>query len=207
MPLSQGQLAMLQDGCPLACLSDTDTRRAAWVGFVPKASANTGGTRRDPRASQRVPVNPQERRMLRLDDTPTSGNQATPDSGQTPQVATNEDTMTKTSKTTKTAKTAKKSKAKKSKAKKSAVKKPVAARGKSATKTTGPGVIDTIVECIAKPNGASADEILAVLTKRFPDREPDSMRKTILIQANKNAKKKDTDDKRGKVYYGNGKRL
>jgi hypothetical protein len=42
-----------------------------------------------------------------------------------------------------------------------------------------------------------------VLVKEFPERQTDSMRKTVLIQANKNCKSKDRDDKRGVVYFGN----
>jgi hypothetical protein len=36
--------------------------------------------------------------------------------------------------------------------------------------------------CISKDKGATADEIVAVLVKAFPDREADGMRKTVLIQ-------------------------
>jgi hypothetical protein len=35
----------------------------------------------------------------------------------------------------------------------------------------------------------------------FPDREANGMRKTVLIQANKNCTSKEIDEKRGRVYY------
>jgi hypothetical protein len=40
-----------------------------------------------------------------------------------------------------------------------------------------------------------------VLVKKFPDRDPDGMRKTVGIQANKNASSKERDEKRGLIYY------
>lgn len=49
----------------------------------------------------------------------------------------------------------------------------------------GPGIIATIVECVegaSKKKGISKDEILKVLTKRFPEKEPDSMKSTINVQ-------------------------
>jgi hypothetical protein len=76
-----------------------------------------------------------------------------------------------------------------------------AGRG-SATPGRGPGVIATIVETIQRPKGASVDEILEVLVKKFPDRKPASMTATIRIQANRNCKSKDKDEKRGLVYFG-----
>lgn len=94
---------------------------------------------------------------------------------------------------------------KKAAAKKTAKKKAVSnARTKTASNgaTRGPGVIATIVETIKRDRGASQDEIVAVLVKKFPDRTEDAMRGTVKIQANKNAKKKEKDDKRGLVYYG-----
>jgi hypothetical protein len=69
-------------------------------------------------------------------------------------------------------------------------------------KPKGPGVIATIIETMQRDRGASADEIVAVLVKKFPDRKAKSMLSTVKIQANRNAKKKDKDDKRGIVYYG-----
>lgn len=85
-------------------------------------------------------------------------------------------------------------------AKKSAKKK--APAKKKAGGPKGPGVIATIVETISQPGGASAEEVLKVLVKKFPDRSPDSMITTVKIQANKNAKKKERDEKRGVVYFG-----
>jgi hypothetical protein len=41
---------------------------------------------------------------------------------------------------------------------------------KAAKAPKGPGVISTIIECISKEKGATADEIVAVLVKVFPDR-------------------------------------
>lgn len=66
----------------------------------------------------------------------------------------------------------------------------------------GGGVIATIIDTIKRDRGASADEIVAVLTKKFPDRKAKSMMNTVKIQAAKNAKKKTKDDKRGLVYHG-----
>jgi hypothetical protein len=65
----------------------------------------------------------------------------------------------------------------------------------------GPGVIATIIDCISKEKGATADEIVAVLVKTFPDREEAGMRKTTIIQANRNCSSKDKDEKRGLVYF------
>jgi hypothetical protein len=49
--------------------------------------------------------------------------------------------------------------------------------------------------------GATADEILTVLVKKFPDRDPDGMRKTVLIQASKNCTSKERVEKRGLIYF------
>ena len=54
-------------------------------------------------------------------------------------------------------------------------------------KAKGPGVIATIIETMSRDRGATADELLAVLVKAFPDREANGMRNTVLIQASKNA--------------------
>jgi hypothetical protein len=43
--------------------------------------------------------------------------------------------------------------------------------------------------------------MLAVLVKAFPDREADSMRKAVLIQASKNCTSEERDEKRGLIYY------
>jgi hypothetical protein len=80
------------------------------------------------------------------------------------------------------------------------IKKTSAPAKKTAPKAVG--VIASIVEAISGAKGASAEEILAVLTKKFPDRKPEGMLNTIRIQANKNAKSKEKIDGRGLVYFG-----
>jgi hypothetical protein len=57
---------------------------------------------------------------------------------------------------------------------------------------------------MSRDKGATADEMLAVLVKAFPDRAADGMRKTVLIQANKNRTSKEVDEKRGRIYYRRG---
>jgi hypothetical protein len=79
-------------------------------------------------------------------------------------------------------------------------------RPKAAKGPKGPGAIATIIDCISKGRGATADEIVAVLVKAFPDREADGMRKTTLIQPNKNRTSKEMDEKRGRVYYRRGRK-
>lgn len=64
-----------------------------------------------------------------------------------------------------------------------------------------PGVIAAVIEIIGAAKGCSVDEGVAILSKRFPDRKPDSMKSTFKIQANKNCTKKVKDEKRGVVYY------
>lgn len=85
----------------------------------------------------------------------------------------------------------KKAKAKSKSKKKAAPKKP-----------TGPGVIATILETMKRKNGATVEEMVAVLVKKFPKRRKESMTSTVKIQAAKNAKKKENDERRGLVYYG-----
>ena len=89
------------------------------------------------------------------------------------------------------------------KAKKPVAKKPTAK--KVAVKTNGstakPGVIATIVDCISKEKGSTVDETLAVLTRKFVDRDPAGMRKTALIQSNKQKTSKEVVDDRGTVFY------
>ena len=63
------------------------------------------------------------------------------------------------------------------------------------------GVIAAIVECIEKEKGATVDETLAVLVKKFPDRPADGMRKTAMIQSNKQKTSKEVIDGRGTVFY------
>lgn len=76
-----------------------------------------------------------------------------------------------------------------------------------ATKASkGPGVISTIIETISRDRGASKDEILEVLVKKFPERDADGMAKTVVIQANKNATSKERDEKRGLIYYRRGRK-
>jgi hypothetical protein len=69
-----------------------------------------------------------------------------------------------------------------------------------------PGVIATIIETISRERGVTAEEMLAVLVKAFPDREPAGMRKTALIQAAANCTSKETDEKRGLIYYRRGRK-
>jgi hypothetical protein len=86
------------------------------------------------------------------------------------------------------------------KTKKTATKK-TAKSSTAAAKPKGPGVISTIVEMISRTEGASKDEILKILVKKFPERDPDGMSKTIIIQANRNKSSKETIEDRGIVYY------
>ena len=69
-----------------------------------------------------------------------------------------------------------------------------------------PGVIATVIETISRDKGATKDEILAILIKKFPDRDADGMAKTVLIQCAKNATSKDRVEKRGLVYYRRGRK-
>jgi hypothetical protein len=87
--------------------------------------------------------------------------------------------------------------AKKKAAKKTTTKK--VTNGNGAAK--GPGVIATVIATISREKGASADECLEILKGKFPDRDPDGMRRTVLIQANKNKSSTEMDEKRGKVYF------
>ena len=64
-----------------------------------------------------------------------------------------------------------------------------------------PGVIAAIVETISRARGASIDEIVAVLVKKFPDRDPDGMKATARIQSNKNCTSKEKHDRRGLVFF------
>jgi hypothetical protein len=64
-----------------------------------------------------------------------------------------------------------------------------------------PGVIHTIVEAISRKNGASLSELVEILTKKFPERKPESMTSTAKIQANRNATGKEKSETRGLVYY------
>jgi hypothetical protein len=64
-----------------------------------------------------------------------------------------------------------------------------------------PGVSTTIVDCISNENGATIEEMVAVLVRTFPERGADSMRNTVKIQANKHCTSKEVDPNRGRVYY------
>lgn len=79
-------------------------------------------------------------------------------------------------------------------------------RRTAAPKAKGPGVIATIIETMSRDRGATADEMLAVLLKAFPDRKADGMRKTVLIQASKNCTSKEWDETRGLIYYRRGRK-
>lgn len=65
-----------------------------------------------------------------------------------------------------------------------------------------PGVISTIIEVISGPKGATTDEILAILAKKFQRRDAAGMKNTIRIQANKNATRKDKDQDGAVRYFG-----
>jgi hypothetical protein len=65
----------------------------------------------------------------------------------------------------------------------------------------GPGIITTITEMIVRKIGASVDEMLAALSKQFPDKNPKGMRSTIITQMGRQGASKRDDDKRGKVYF------
>jgi hypothetical protein len=65
----------------------------------------------------------------------------------------------------------------------------------------GVGVFDTITEMISRDKGASIKEISEALAKKFPTREPDGMKATARIQANKRCTSKERDEKRGLVFY------
>jgi hypothetical protein len=69
----------------------------------------------------------------------------------------------------------------------------------------GTGVIATIVETISREKGGTIAEIVAILSKRFPDRNPDSMRVTSRIQANTHCTSKEKTDARGLIYYRRGR--
>lgn len=64
-----------------------------------------------------------------------------------------------------------------------------------------PGVIAEIVEAISRDTGATVTELLVILVKKFPDRDPAGMRATAQTQATKRATHKIRDEKRGLVYY------
>jgi hypothetical protein len=67
--------------------------------------------------------------------------------------------------------------------------------------TERPGVISVIVETIARKTGATVEKLVAVLVKKFPDRDADGMRATRRTQVSRYATSKDRDEKRGLVYF------
>ena len=68
------------------------------------------------------------------------------------------------------------------------------------------GVIASIVEIISRERGATIDEIVAILSKKFPDRDEVGMAATARVQANANCTSKERDEKRGLVYFRRGKK-
>jgi hypothetical protein len=82
--------------------------------------------------------------------------------------------------------------------KEKATKKKINGNGNTGRK---PGVIHAIVEAISRKNGASLSELVEILTKKFPERRPESMTSTAKIQANRNATSKEKSETRGLVYY------
>jgi hypothetical protein len=80
-------------------------------------------------------------------------------------------------------------------------KKTAAKKVSSTGAAKAPGVIATIIATISRDRGASKSEILKILTEKFPEREPDSMARTIGIQAPKNCTSREDDEKRGGVVY------
>ena len=55
------------------------------------------------------------------------------------------------------------------------------------------GVIESVIEIISRPQGATIPEIVAILSKRFPDRDETGMAATARAQTNKHATKKERD--------------
>ena len=70
-------------------------------------------------------------------------------------------------------------------------------------KTSMPeGVVATVIKTIQRPAGATANELLAVLVKHFPDRTPKGMMTTARIQANKHATRRAKDEDGATRYFG-----
>ena len=76
------------------------------------------------------------------------------------------------------------------------------AKAKTNPRNKGVGVIATIIVTIDSAKGATADEILAVLKKAFPDRKAEGMAATVRIQANRNADHKTKDEDGSVRYFG-----
>lgn len=68
-------------------------------------------------------------------------------------------------------------------------------------KARGTGVLATIGEMITAKGGASIDEIVAQLEKRFPERRSEGMRTTAKVQVKRQGAEKREDSKRGTVWY------
>ena len=70
----------------------------------------------------------------------------------------------------------------------------------------GPGVIAEIIRVASRTRGATINEVVDELAKKFPDRSPKSMKTTTGIQLSTGLKKrgltvtKEKDEKRGTVY-------
>jgi hypothetical protein len=105
-------------------------------------------------------------------------------------------------------KSIKKAKAKGSKRAAKAVAAPKSSNSKSGKPSIprGHGVIATVTECLTKAgkNGVTVDEVLAVLKKSFPDRDPEAMIKTVRIQMSRQETTKVKNEKRGVVYFAKG---
>jgi hypothetical protein len=76
---------------------------------------------------------------------------------------------------------------------------------KKAKPAAKPGIIATIIATISRDRGASKNEILKILTDKFPDRAPESMTRTVGIQAPRQCTSKQDEEKRGRVYYRRGR--
>ena len=66
------------------------------------------------------------------------------------------------------------------------------------------GVIASIIEVISREKGGTIEEIVAVLSKRFPDRDETGMTNTARLQANNNCTTKARIEGRGLVYFRRG---
>ena len=63
-----------------------------------------------------------------------------------------------------------------------------------------PGVISAIGDILKTRGGVTIDDIVKQLAKRFPERDPDSMRTTAKIQVKRQGAEKRDDKKRGVVW-------
>jgi hypothetical protein len=78
-------------------------------------------------------------------------------------------------------------------------------KSKIANGAARPGVVQAIVTIMSRETGASANEILAALVRKFPARDPEKMRNTIQTQTSRHVTKGDRDEKRGLVYFRRGR--